>query len=255
MAIYDPRLFLSSEDKELLRLLSELLLDLEAGDLQSNRGVDRVPLSAPESSKLLELLEQFVSSRKFQEGSYFIERLFGSDSLYDNRLRDIYLKWRKWQGRSRSVAWIQWENFLGRLGLWTNKRDNPAVWYRASAQPMDMHHFLRMEQRLATAADLHPRVQAIVLKFVSARISALDKIRRGEARLDDRQVRNLPKGLLDELKHEYHSATGVAPISTAKLTGILTIVMDFSALYTTRDWSVASVLSATAGALPSVTLE
>ena len=112
----------------------------------SNAGPDTIALSDSEANRLLELLESFVSSRKFVEGSYLlIERLFGTGSLYDKELRDIYLSWRRKAGRSRAVATIQWENLLGRIGTWTAGRGNPNVWYRASANPMPLEHFLRME--------------------------------------------------------------------------------------------------------------
>jgi len=255
MAIYDPQLFLSRDDRELLRLLAELLLSCEDGKEDQNRSIEEVPLSYHESQSLLELLEQFVESRKFQEGSYFIEKLFSPASLYDKKLRDIYMSWRGRYGKSRSVAYIQWENFLGRVGIWTNQRGNPNVWYRASAQPMPFDHFLRMEQRLAQGAGLSLRVQALVLKFVAARAAALEKIRRGDDRLEDGQIREPPTKLLEGLKRQHSSMTGTAPISTTKLAGILTIVMDFSVLFTTRDWSVAGLLSATAGALPPALLD
>jgi hypothetical protein len=255
LAIYDPELFLSRDDRELLRLLANLLLSCEESDVSRNLPAGEVPLSYSETRTLLELLEQFVTSKKFQEGSYFIEKLFGSANLYDKELRDIYLGWRRRYGKSRAVATIQWENFLGRLGVWTTDRGNPNLWYRASASPMPLEHFFRMERRLATSAGLHPRVRALILDFLRAREVALEAMRRGEAALRQGQVREPPTKLLTRLMREESGPTGVAPISTSKLTGILTIVMDFATLFTTRDWSVTSVLSATAGALPPVLLD
>lgn len=227
MAIYDPEIFLGRDDRELLRLLANLLLSCEGGDAGRNLPAGKVPLSYSETKTLLELLEQFVTSKKFQEGAYFIEKLFSSGSLYDKELRDIYLGWRRRYGKSRAVATIQWENFLGRLGIWTRDRGNPNLWYRASASPMPMKHFLSMERRLATSAGLHPRVKALILDFLRAREVALESIRTGGAALRRGQVREPPTKLLAELRREEASPTGVAPISTSKLTGILTIVMDF----------------------------
>lgn len=255
MAIYSPDLFLTKDDRELLRLLGSLLMSCERSAGFTNVGREEVPLSHVESEELLTLLEQFVTSKKFQEGSFFIERLFSNDSLYDGRLRDIYLSWRRRYGKSRAVATVQWENFLGRLGLWTVARDNPNVWYRASASPMTMSHFLRMERKLAVRAGLHPRVQNLILMFVSAREAALDRVRRGEATLDSGSIREAPTELLYELREASTGHLGGRPMSTSKLTGIMTIVMDFATLFTTRDWSVTSVLSATAGAVPAVLLD
>lgn len=255
MAIYNPEIFLSKEDRELLYLLASLLLGYEDGEPIGNRVLGEIPLSYQESARLLDLLEQFVSSRKFRDGSYFIEKFFGAADREEKQLREIYLAWRRRYGKSRSAASVQWENFVRRIGIWPIDRHRPDVWYRPSAEPMDINHFLAMERRLAQSTGVSSRVQALILKFLMVRIVALGKMRRGELTLEDGQVRELPLSLLTKLQQQHTSPTGTAPISTTKLTGILTIVMDFSVLFTTRDWSVAGLLSATAGALPQAFLD
>lgn len=255
MAIYDPRLFLSRDDKELLRLLGEILLANDSRAKQGNCPVEAVPLSDDEAAELLGLLESFVSSKKFVEGSYFVERLFSDASLYSGELRDIYLGWRRRFGGSRAVATIQWENLLGRIGLWTPNRENPNVWYRASASPMDFGHFLKMERKLADAARLHPRLKSLILEFVAARAAAIEEIRFGRAKLEPGQVSQSPKLLLNDCRDVGKDQVGPAPLSTTRLAGVMTIVLDFSALFTTRDWSVAGFMSTVAGALPTASLD
>jgi hypothetical protein len=255
VAIYDPRLFLSRDDRELLRLLGEILLTCEGQDHYANCPSEAATLSDAEAAELLGLLESFVSSKKFVEGSYFVEKLFSDDSLYSGELRDIYLSWRRRYGGSRAVATIQWENLLGRVGLWTRDRGNPNLWYRASASPMSIDHFLKMERKLADAANLHPRVKSLILDFVEARSAAIDEIRFGRAKLKQGQVSQPPKKLLSEIKDVGKDSVGPAPLSTAKLAGVMIIVLDFSALFTTRDWSVAGFLSTIAGALPAASLD
>ena len=255
MAIYNPELFLTDTDRELLRLLGELVLSLSNQQL-SNARRDEVPLSDIEAFQLFELLEQFVSSKKFVEGAYLIEKLFGGKSLYDKDLRDIYLSGQRRVGRSRAVATIQWENLLGRIGIWTAERGNPNVWYRASANPMPADHFFRMEAKLADAAHVHPRVKILILKLVQARLSVVDAVRFGRRKLEVGAVTNEPKQLLSVLQKGRHDSIGSPPMKTSKLVAIMTIVMDLSALYTTRDWSVpTSFLSAIAGAVPPALLD
>jgi hypothetical protein len=254
VAIYPPDIFLNDTDRELLRLLGELVLSWSNQEC-SNSSPGEVPLSNSEAVRLVELLEQFVSSKKFVEGSYLTEKLFGGDSLYDRDLRDIYLSGRRRVGRSRAVATIQWENLLGRIGIWTTERGNPDLWYRASAQPMPLDHFIRMEAKLANAARVHPRVVVLILKLVEARLSHIDEIRFGRRKLSSGTVSEPPKQLLSMLQRGRKDSMGVPPMKTSKLVGIMTIVMDLSVLYTTRDWSVASFLSAIAGAAPPVLLD
>ena len=254
MAIYNPALFLTDTDRELLRLIGELVLSWNSQD-HSNATCDEVPLSDTEAIRLLELLEQFVTSKKFVEGSYLIERLFGPGALYDGELRDIYLSWRRRAGKSRAVARIQWENLLGRVGIWTTSRGNPDVWYRASANPMPIDHFVRMEARLANAAQVHPRVKALILKLVNTRLSFIQDVRFGREELAPNSISEPPKELLATLRRESGSRVGVPPMKTSKLVGIMTIVMDFSAIYTTRDWSVTAFLSTIAGAVPPAVLD
>lgn len=255
MAIYDPELFLSSSDRELLRLLAELVLQWDDPRAGSNYTRETAPLSAVESETLLRLLEGFVTSKKFVEGSYLIEKIFGGGSLYDSELRDIYLSWRRRVGKSRAVATIQWENLLGRVGIWTTDRGNPQVWYRANASPMELEYFLKMEARLASAARLHPRVKALILDFVKARLKAIEEIRFGRQKIEAGQVSDGPKSLLSHLQDNRPNPSETPPVSKSKLIGVMTIVLDFSALYTTRDWSVAGFLSTVAGALPPATLD
>jgi hypothetical protein len=253
MAIYDPDLFFTKTDLELLRLLGDLVLSWDEKAERANYVAGEVPLSPVEARQLLRLLEAFVNSRKFAEGSYLIEGLFGGKAFTDPNLRDIYLGWRKRVGRSRAVATIQWENLLRRIGLSVGA-PNPRIWYRASAEPMPLDHFVKMEMKLADAAHVHPRVKALIYKLVDARKAYLSEVRFGRRKLPSGTISEAPKPLIAALRKSV-SRTGAAPMSTTKLAGIMTIVMDFSALYTTRDWSVTGFLSTIAGAVPPAILD
>ena len=195
---------------------------------------------------MLELLEEFVASRKFVESAYLIEGLFGGTAFSDARLREIYLSWRIRVGRTRVAASVQWEELLRRVGLVRGPPDL-RVWYRASATPMTLVHFKRMEMKLADAAQVHPRVKALIMQVIQAREDYLDDVRAGQHRLESGKISEKPKSLVSKLKGS-DAKVGTAPMSSSKLAGILTIEMDFSALYTTRDWTVTGFLSTIAGA-------
>jgi hypothetical protein len=120
---------------------------------------------------------------------------------------------------------------------------------------MPISHFLDMERRLAEASGLHPRVRSLVMKFVGAQAATVERIRNGEVKLKSGAVRDQLVHLVQTLRTSASLNTGVPPVSTSKIAGVITIVMDFGALFTTRDWGVAGVLSGIAAAAPSAILE
>lgn len=254
MAIYDPTPFLTSTDRRLLILLSKLILDAEGVEYASNRAVDSVDLTLDESRELLELLEQFISSRRFQESAYLLETLFSGKSFESRHLRDIFLRWRKFHGKSRALATDQWEMFLSRLGI-APRRYGSAPWYRRDAIPMPLDHFLRMERKLAAASGISPRVQELLLSYVQRQFHYLQELRHESARLQPGQISNKPNAIVSILRQNRNSRIGVPPLSTTKIAATMTIVMDLGAVYTTRDWSVAGFLSTLAGAAPHAMLD
>jgi hypothetical protein len=71
MAIYDPNLVLSDADREALALLASLILGAAGDSMGDNVPPDTAPLSISQAKRLLHLLEQLFSSKKFIEGSLF----------------------------------------------------------------------------------------------------------------------------------------------------------------------------------------
>ncbi len=250
MAIYNPEVYLSPSDKELLALLAGLLVDQPDNSKPSNRAAGEILLSNSEAIRLIELLEEFVQSRKFREGSYFADCLMG-EVENQRDAREIYLSWRTRYGRTRAVATVQWQDFLMRLGLWRSSDRSPRVWYRPSAVPMDFDYFIKMERKLANAARLSPRVRELIITFVEARESAIDRLRCGDDKLKSGAILEPPKMLLDNLKQGQNNRIGQPSMSPVRIGAVMTIVLDTSTLFTTRDWSVAGFLSTIAGAIPS----
>jgi hypothetical protein len=89
MAIYPPIVSLSDDDRELLRLLAEIVLSHDEVP-DRNHPIDEATLTEREGERLLQLLEQFAEHRKFIEGSHFIEKLFSGIDPDNKSLQDIY---------------------------------------------------------------------------------------------------------------------------------------------------------------------
>lgn len=254
MAIYDPSLFLTATDRRLLKLLGQLILETEGVFVDSNCQKDRISLSNQEAGELLELLEQFVDSKRFQETAYLLESIYSGSGYDSNRLRNIYLSWRKFHGKSRALATDQWEVLLSRLGL-APRHYRGQPWYRTQAMPMSLDHFMKMERKLANSSGLSPRVQDLLLSYVRLQFGYVEAVRNGRARIERGQISSKPNSIIDTLRNEMKSKIGIKPIQTTKIAGVMVIVMDLTAAYFTRDWSVASFISTIAGAAPPVFLD
>ena len=249
MAISSPEPFLTSFDKELLRLLSELVLQEEQG-WAANRSGDFAELSDSEARLLVELLEEFIASKRSQEAEFLLEQIFSDGTGDFKRAREIYLKGRVERGRTRAVASVQWSEFLMRLGVYPSNQADRLYWHRASAEPMSLDYFLRMESRLIDATGIHPRVRSLILSYVRMSFTGLSRVLSGEENIKKGQILQKPKQIRDEMKLGLLHPVGPNPLSVNKIAGVMTIVMDMSVLYTTRDWSVAGLMSTVAGALP-----
>lgn len=201
MAIYDPSPFLTKADKELLRLLAQLIVEQEDHRWTPNRDRDFSELTGREALELLELIEQFIDSKRFIESSYLVEKVFGGATYDDRALRNIYLGWRRFHGKSRALASVQWQNVLARLGAIGVSRGDAQYWYRAGAEPMSLDHFYKMESRLADALGMSPRVKSLILGYVRLQFGYIDRIRSGSNHLEEGQrVPGTPKSSGDTTK-------------------------------------------------------
>jgi hypothetical protein len=243
-----PEITLSPDDRRLLDLLARLIVS-DSRDQANYRLGQEIVLSDAEAQELILLLEEFASSPRFVDGSYFVEKLFGSPGSSDVDEREIYLKWRKRNGRSRALASTHWREFLVRLGLSKDRGGYFAGGPVIQARRMDLHRFLELEKRLLEHSNLSPRVRTLILRLVAAQSNALETIRRGDALLRKGSATKLPKQISQELSDARRSSVGVKPMSANKIAGVMTVVIDMSALFTTRDWNVVGTMSTVAGAL------
>jgi hypothetical protein len=248
VAIYRPSVTLSEGDREALVLLGQLALSTHSD--QTNFGPNEVPLSPAEAERLLHLLEQFVSSRRFLEGAYFTEGMANGNGHSDERLKEIYLSWRTRTGRTRVASTYTWNEFVLRLGF--NSSKNAWMWPRSGrfpVRPMALAHFVKMEKRLIDTVGLHPRVRNLIVEFVENRLVRLEEVREGNANIEVGSTLSFVRSFVRALGAA-KSGLEKAPMSRRKIIAISTIVMDTASLFITRDWTACGVLSTLASVLP-----
>lgn len=112
---------------------------------------------------------------------------------------------------------------------------------------MPLSHFLKMERVLLENSSLSPRVRNLVMKAVNNQQAHLEDIRDCRATLPEGAVSKLPVRVIDSVRKSM--ASDNSPISSHKITGLMTVVADMSVLFTTRDWGVTGTLSTMAGGL------
>lgn len=242
MAIYEPEIFLSSTDRELLQLLGQLVLAQHPTN--DNISGEQVTLSPSEGKRLLVLLEQFVESKLFQEGSYFAEGMANGEAWHDDAIREIYLSWRKRRGRTRVMAGRHWNEFVLRAGFRFSESarmyvDGPL---RTPVRPMPLDHFLKMEARLLKAASVHPRVAQLVLDLVRASRPSLEKFRQGEKKIERGTIVSRVKSVFGKIRDAQRGLER-RPLSKFELVSVATIITDTTTLFTTRDWTATGVIS------------
>lgn len=250
MGIYDPRVFLTNEDIDLLELMATLLLDCDSRKSYSNSPDGGAVLSQSEAHKLLMLLEEFASSKKFIEGSYFVERLAGGADVYDPSIREIYLSWRKRQGRSRAMASVHWRNFINRLGVVRERSGYLTGGYIIQAEKMELDYFIKMERKLLSSTGLQPRVVNLLMNFVEARTKAVEKVRSRDSHHDHISLKAPLNEVIQKIQSSRNIMDSTPPLSANQISSVMIIIADFSVLFTTRDWDVCGTMSAIAGAIP-----
>jgi|GEM_PF-1810071 hypothetical protein len=250
MGIYNPRVFLTNDDIELLGLMAALLLDCDNSQTYSNYPAGGAVLSQSEAHKLLILLEEFASSKKFVEGAYFVERLAGGADVYDPSIREIYLSWRKRQGRSRAMASVHWRNFINRLGVVRERSGYLTGGHLIQAERMELDYFIKMERKLLSSTGLKPRVVELLMSFVEARTQALEKIRDRDYRQNQISLKTPLNEIIHKIRSSRNKMDSTPPLSANQISAVMIIVADFSVLFTTRDWDVCGTMSSIAGAIP-----
>ena len=245
MAIINPEMHLSRADKELLLLLGGLLSGDGEGEC-GNHSVNEIPLSDSEANRLIELLDELVTSKKFLESCYFVEELSRGQSADFSGLREIFKLWRGRTGRNKSMSWLHWNEFLRRYCAEINPERSLHL---PKLPEMDFRYFLRMESVLLAATPLSPHVCSLILQVIRKYETDIQAARRGHTPLATGIIKAQPKALLDALQSARNSGVGLPTFPAQQVIGIVTLVADSAVLFTTRDWGVAGTFSTIAGAI------
>ena len=253
MAIYDPNIVLTDADREAIALLAQLILAASGEDSSSNLAPETAPLSISQAMRLLDLLEQLVTSKKFVEGAYFAEGVANGEGWEDDRLREIYLSWRKRFGFTRVASTYSWTDFVVRSGFSTG----PNAWMwpamgRARTVVMTYDHFTKMERRLAKAAGLHPRVVRLIEALIEDGRAQIEGIRERRISVSPGTIRSFADKFLSDLKRAMHGKERRS-MSRRKLVAMTTLVMDSGALFITRDWTATATISMIGSTFPDLT--
>ena len=246
----EPQPKLSSTERALLRLLAQLVISQPCGP--TNLPADRAILSEQEAVLFLDLLEEFASSKKFIESAYFAERLTQPNIENDDDIREIFLSWRKFYGRSRAMASTHWFDFLRRFGR-TRSKYGYVRGLTKTPDEMTYAHFREMETFLLRRSGVGHRVQAIILTVVDKYRDDVEATRHGDSPLSPGSIAKLPIAIAErKIRNEWVSNLGTISISSTKAAGLMTVLSDVSVLFTTRDWGVAGTISTIAGGLAAV---
>jgi hypothetical protein len=245
MAIMQPELSFTKSEKELLWLLAKLIGE-ESPSQKGNSFPDSVALTDSEASRLVELLEELVTSKSFLEGAFFTEQISLGHGADLNQLRSIFTYWRAKKFRNRSMSWLHWSEFTMRLSAQCFPAGQRVAGPR---KEMTIAYFKKMEWILLRNADVTPRVSALIVEMIGKLEVEIEATRNGFSPLKPGSIANEPKSLLNELKADRLSVLGLRSFPANRLAGILTIVADSTVMFTTRDWGVAGTLSTMAGAI------
>lgn len=247
MRIVPPQTWVSAQDKEILGLMSRLLLEqIDPLNTGANLPPDTVALSDAEASRLLALLNSLVEHRNFVESAFLIEELSSGAERNDRAIREIYLKNRASRGRTRIMASTKWADYLSRLGVRSSW--HPYI----GGVPMSDTQFIEMERRLFASLDISQPVSELLLKYVRAVLPKVRTALSGQRKIPSGTIRS---AIIEPFRDVARQRRGIdRTVSSTKVVAAMTLVADLSILFTTRDWDVAGTLSGMSGAFIALAL-
>jgi hypothetical protein len=228
-----PELRLSIADKELLRLLAELLSH-QAAVPRGNYPENAAVLSDSDANRLLTLIDTLVNSRDFFERSHFLQALTAPGGP-DSSAREIYLSLRKERGRSRALSSFHWSDYQVRLGISANRYPYSA------ALPMSDELFLKREKQLLIAGGVSAEVADLAIKILG---KYLPEQNRGWRQLPVTKANDIREAVSEPFSR---ASLQSGEVSTRKLVATMSLVADMGVLFTTRDWNVVGTISSVAG--------
>ncbi|MBO6783537.1 MAG: hypothetical protein JJ899_09755 [Alphaproteobacteria bacterium] len=249
MAIYRPKPIYSALDKHVIRALAGLLAGSpEPEHSSANLAPDMLLLSDKQAQELLDLLGQLIATKEFRQKSAFVEEVLKGTDTSELNAKNLYLDGRKLAGKKRVMASAQWANYLARLGKPTHGH------WRQSVAPMEFEYFESMEWKLLSSLSLNSRVSSILFELVkSHERDVLDAIETESGAKPVPTAYGVSTNFIANLESLYSSNDTHHAVPSSRVASILTIMIDFGVLFTTRDWSVAGTMSVIAGCFVSAT--
>jgi len=245
MKIYRPDIRATRAQSSLIEYLKLLLNEPSAPYTSAiNRPNSRTHLTQDELAKLQEMLNAVRNERKTIEASYIVEHIFVGYPALDKHLKKIWTRNRSETGRSSAMSTARWEDVKLRLGA------IPYSHSPASSSPMPFRHFLRMEEVLFANHGINTAIAGELLQKIGSLHDQIEDVRlranRGEGRQNAEKYKPIEVLALDR---ERLSASDGWQTTRDQFSAILTIVVNSTVFFTTRDWGATGVLSMLAGNL------
>lgn len=235
MSIRKADLQLSSNDKQLLKVLSHLILDQIDASYKGNISCNKAALTDDEADRLLKLLEQILKGGNFLTSTHFVEALFSKSAWSDEKeLKTIYMNMLAKNGRSKVMPTFRWNEFQLRLGIGTQQIGH------THTSRMTFDHFLVMERKVFEEAGIHPRVCDLLMKYIETKRIVVSSLIKRENHIAAGTI----KGLINKIQKDAKERI----LNTVDLYHAIMFVSNAGVLFTTRDWGVAGTISMLASA-------
>lgn len=233
-----PDMRMSDADRRLLNKLNDIFNEISTEYRKnSNKPDGYAVLSESEAEQISLLLSQYIDQSSFVKYSYFIEHLFSS-TYNDSALREIYLSERKIRGRSRAMAATHWREFKSRVGIEGEK-------WQKTVPVLDEDTFIKLEKVLVSSSGISEPFADSVLETVS---NNLHYVRSGSSlqNFSSLSAYGIITEIVAKLRSKGKTKRDTRTMSTTQLSALAGLLIDGSAMFTTRDWSAASSYSALA---------
>ena len=120
---------------------------------------------------------------------------------------------------------------------------------RSPVRPMTLEYFGDMERKLASAAHLNPRVRQLIAEFIEQALPSIEDLREKRATVRSGSLKQALVSFVSDLR-DHVRGNEKRPMTKRRVIAISTLVMDTGALFATRDWTAAGVLSSLAAVAP-----
>jgi len=233
MRIYSPKIRLSENEKKLLQLMAKLILE-DNNYLNSNISADLIALSDEEAEELLRLLQLLLEKKEFWQASSFIDHVTNMPSETSDRLaRNMFIYGLENKKKQAIMASYRWFEFLKRLGIGEVKKISISP-SSQKIRPMEYEHFLTMEKMLFD--------RALIPASVSLPIIEQIKERKNEVMAIKKPMENTGLSIIKTIKTRIDKGEDKTVVKM-DLCSAITLIVNYSVMFTTRDWGVTGTLS------------